>query len=550
MSDLDKLILKYTLKNAVKHGKANPKAVMGKVLGENPKLRSQAKEVLEEIEKTVETVNAWSTNQQANKLRRVWPTAFAEEKKEEEERLKPLKKAGKGIVTRIAPNPNGPPTMGSTRGIVINSEYAKKYEGTFIMRFDDTDPATKAPIKDAYKWYVEDAEWLGCKPDKVVIVSEHLPQYYEYAEKMIKEGHCYICECTGPEFKKLKDKKKPCPHRNKSPKENMTGWKKMLDGRYKEGEAVLRVKTDIEHPDPALRDWVAFRILEAEHPHMGKKFRVWPMLDFEGAIEDHLQGVTHIIRGKDLRDSTLRQKFLYEYLGWEYPVTYYWGRVAMHGFGKISTSGISEGIGKGEYSDWDDPRLPTLKALKRRGFNAEAIREFWIDLGLTEKDISASMKNLEAFNKKFVEQGNRYFFVHEPKEITVKEIPLTRVALKKHPDKPDRGIKKYEFEGEQKFLVPSKDLSDEFRLKDAFNIKKQGEEYVYAGKELRNNPKIQWVTPESIDVQVIMPDATKLEGKAERYLEEAKEGQLVQFERFGFLKLDSKEPMTLYYTQP
>ncbi|MCD4740434.1 glutamate--tRNA ligase [archaeon] len=544
----DELILKHVLKNAIQYGKANPKAILGSILGEQPELRPKAKELLPQVEETCQLIETWSENQKVNKIRRIWPDAFVKKEKIQSSTLKELKNIKETIIVRIAPNPNGPATMGSARGIIINAEYAKRHKGTFIMRFDDTDPATKAPVKDAYQWYQEDAEWLGCKPDQVVIVSEHLPQYYKYAEQLIKAGHCYVCFCSAGEFKALKDQAKPCPHRDSKPTKNMEDWEKMLDGTYKEGEAVLRVKTNIQHPDPALRDWVAFRILEAKHPHVGKKYRVWPMLDFEGAIEDHLQNMTHIIRGKDLTDSTHRQKFLYDYLGWEYPTTSYWGRVAMHGFGKISTSKISEGIKNGEYTGWDDPRLPTIRALKRRGFQPKAIRDFWLSLGLTEKDISASMKNLEAFNKKIIEKGNRYYFVPEPIEITVKNIPPTRLALKRHPDNPKAGVKRYEFEGEQKFLIPKKDVSNSFRLKDAFNIKKQGENYVYDGKELKPNPKIQWVT-DSINVKIMMPDANTLEGKAEKYLEETKIDEIIQFERFGFVRIDSKQPLTAYYTQ-
>ncbi|MCD6414982.1 MAG: glutamate--tRNA ligase [Candidatus Diapherotrites archaeon] len=550
MPELDELVLKHVLKNAIQYGKANPGVVLGKILGENPELRPRAREVMTEVKKTITLVDSWSENQKVNKIRRIWPDAFVKKEKKLEGKLKPLKGAEKGkVVLRIAPNPNGPATMGSTRGIVINAEYAKKYDGTFIMRFDDTDPATKSPVKEAYKWYVEDAEWLGCKPDKVVIVSEHLPQYYEYAEKLIREGHCYVCFCSSEEFKKLKDRKMPCPHRDKTPEENLKDWKKMLDGTYKEGEAVLRVKTDMAHKDPAIRDWVAFRILEATHPHVGNKYRVWPMLDFEGALEDHFQGVTHIIRGKDLADSTRRQKYIYDYLGWEYPITYYWGRVAMQGFGRISTSKMSDEIKEGKYTGWDDPRLPTIRALRRRGFQPKAIREFWLDFGLTEKDIRASMKNLEAFNRRLVEEGNRYFFTPEPVRITVKNIPPTRVAVKRHPSKPKRGVKRYEFNGTSEFFVPKRDLSDFFRLKDAFNIRKvDSHTYEYAGKDLIKCPKIQWVdASNSLDLKVIMPDFSKTTGKAERYLDETKVGDVIQLERFGFVRIDSKKPYAAYY---
>ena len=127
------------------------------------------------------------------------------------------------------------------------------------------------------------------------------------------------------------------------------------------------------------------------------------MLDFESAIEDHELGVTHIIRGKDLRDSERRQEFLYNYMSWTYPFTLHWGRISIHEFGKFSTSKLRSEIDKGLYSGWDDPRLPTLRALRRRGFAPEAIRLFVLKLGINESDISVSLENLPCRERKLVD---------------------------------------------------------------------------------------------------------------------------------------------------
>ena len=155
----------------------------------------------------------------------------------------------------------------------------------------------------------------------------------------------------------------------------------MNDGKINQGDAVVRVKTDLDLPNPALRDWPALRIQHAPHPMVGKLYKVWPLLDFQSAVEDHLQGVTHIVRGKDLMDSTRKQTLLYEHFGWKYPETLYWGRVKVHEFGGFSTSGMREDINQGKFDGWDDSRLPTISALRRRGFQSQAIREFWLDLG-------------------------------------------------------------------------------------------------------------------------------------------------------------------------
>jgi len=527
---MNSLILKHVLKNSLEHGKAQVKSVVSKVLGEDPKLRKNVKKVVEEISTTINTVDAWPENKKKKELLKLWPNAF--EKKEEKEKCLPELK-GKNKVFRFAPNPNGAATLGSSRGIVINGEYAKKNKGIFICRFDDTDPGTKRPLLDAYEWYVEDITWLGYKPDKVVILSDRLDIYYKRAAELIDKGVCYVCSCKAEKFQKLKAKAKPCPHRGQDKAKTKQLWEKMLSGKMEHGDAVLKIKTDLKNPNPAVRDWTCFRIIKIPHPLTGEKYCVWPLLDFAGAIEDHEQKVTNIIRGKDLRDSTTRQKYLYDYMGWTYPVTNYWGRVAVHEFGKLSTSGINKRIKQGEFFSWDDPRVPSIRALRRRGFKPEALREFWFSFGLSEKDVSASMRSLEAVNKKYIEESDRYYFVPNPKKIVVKNIPELDVKLKKHPEKP--GIRaKYKFKGENTFYVPEIPKK-EFRLKGAFNVK-AGK---YSGRDLKPGEKLQWVDANNcVDVEVMMPDASIIKGKAEKGVKKLKKGTVVQFERFGFVRID------------
>ncbi len=259
---------------------------------------------------------------------------------------------------------------------------------------------------------------LGVVPDQVVCASDRFPIYYDYARKLIEMGKAYVCFCKGEDFKRLKDSKKACPHRDTDPEENLMHWEKMLAGEYEDQQAVLRIKTDIEHKDPALRDWGgAFRIRKMSHPRpeIGNKYIVWPpLLDFAGAIEDHELGMTHIIRGgKDLIDSEKRQTYIYKYFGWTYPRTTHWGgRVKIHEFGKFSTSTLRKAIESGEYSGWDDPRLPTIRAIRRRGIRAEALKKFMIEMGVGMTDVSISMESLYAENRKIVDPvANRYFFV-------------------------------------------------------------------------------------------------------------------------------------------
>jgi glutamyl-tRNA synthetase len=238
-------------------------------MGACPHLRAQAKAVNPLIQEILSEIAKETPEQWLARLEELAPELIEElsTKKEPDKGLKPLDVAeGDTVVMRFAPNPNGPPTLGSTRGIVVNSEYVKKYGGKFIIRFDDTDPQTKRPMLEAYDWYLEDCEWLDAKPDEVVIASDRVPMYYDYARKLMEMGHAYVCFCEGGDFKKFKDAKEPCPHRDQNPDTNLEYWNKMISGEYEEKTAVLRIKTDITHKDPALRDFGAFRIVKTAHP--------------------------------------------------------------------------------------------------------------------------------------------------------------------------------------------------------------------------------------------------------------------------------------------
>ncbi|HEX2021280.1 MAG TPA: glutamate--tRNA ligase, partial [Candidatus Thermoplasmatota archaeon] len=458
------LARKYALENAVKHGgKATPGAVVGKVMAEAAALRERAKEIPPLVNAVVAEVNAMPPEAQKEAFAAVEGSLVKRAKKEQEGPLKALPNAVKGkVVLRLAPNPSGPPHFGHGRGMVITSEYKRMYDGKFILRFDDTDTTVKPPWMPAYDMFQETVEWLtGEKPDRVIYASDHMETYVHWARELIRVGGAYVCECEGDAFRALKEKGEPCPHRGADSVLNETKFARMVDGGYRRGEAVLRVKTQIDHKDPAMRDWVAFRIAEEPHPRLaalGKpQHRAWPLLDFQSAIDDHLEGVTHIIRGKDLRDSTGKQQFLYQHLGWTYPETMYWGRVSVHEFGKFSKSILNKAIEAGEFTGWDDPRLPTFPALRRRGFTPEGIRSFWLSFGITEKDIAASTVTLEAENKKVLEpSANRYFFVARPRHLTIAGADVLDAHAPLHPDRPERGARHIRVKG--RVLVAAEDL--------------------------------------------------------------------------------------------
>ena len=556
MEELRELIEKYALQNAVKYNAApNAGAVMGKLMGERPELRSRAKEVSPLVAEVLAEVEKTSPEEWKRRLEEIAPELLVQlsEKKEPDKGLPNLDGAEKGVVMRFAPNPNGPPTLGSARGIIVNSEYVKKYGGKFIIRFDDTDPVKKRPMPEAYGWYLEDCQWLAAKPDQVIVASERIEQYYPIAEELIRRGGAYVCRCPQAAFKEHKEKGIECIDRAQSIEENLDLWQKMLDGSLKEGEAVLRVKTDMHHKDPAIRDWPAFRIVTAPHPLVGDRYRVWPLLDFESAVEDHLLGTTHIIRGKDLADSGSRQRYLYSYLGWEYPRVIHWGRVKIHQFGSFSTSKLRKAIEAGEYSGWDDPRVPTVRAMRCRGIRPEALRKFMIDLGVGETDISLSMDSIYAENRKLVDpEANRRFFVWEPVALEIEGDvpPLARAPL--HPTD-DRGFR--EIPAGNRLFICRSDLEgfrvgDNIRLKDLCNVQITSLEPARArflGKDMGKRTKIiHWAPADGVRVQVMKPDGMD-EGLGETGIAEEL-GKIVQFERYGFVRINKLgEPIVAYF---
>jgi glutamyl-tRNA synthetase len=560
MAEIRELIEKYALQNAVKYeATPNAGAVMGKLMGEHPELRSRAKEISPEVKAVLSEVAAMNPDEWRSRLEKIAPELVAQlsEHKEPAKGLPSLEGAEGGVVMRFAPNPNGPPTLGSARGIIINAEYVKKYGGKFLIRFDDTDPVKKRPMPEAYGWYLEDCAWLGAVPDEVIIASERLPLYYEVAEELIRRGGAYVCQCAKEVFKEYKDKAIPCPHRDQTRHTNMDLWKMMLCGDLQEGQAVLRVKTDMYHKDPAIRDWPAARIVTASHPHVGDKYRVWPLLDFESAIEDHILGTTHILRGKDLADSESRQKYLYSHMGWTYPRVVHWGRIKIHQFGSFSTSKLKAAIATGQYTGWDDPRVPTVRAMRCRGIQSEALRKFMIELGVGETDISISMDTIYAESRKLIDsQANRYFFVWDPIELEIDgDVPkIAKAPL--HPTI-DRGFR--EIPAGNKVFVCRSDLEalmpgGLLRLKDFCTVRLMSKEpakaklaYVDPDQAKKDRFRIiHWAPRDALPVKVMKPDGID-EGVGEAGI--ARElGKVVQFERYGFVRINRLgEPIVAYF---
>ena len=536
MTDLDELIKKYVLINATEHsGTAQAKSVLGKLLADKPDLRSQVLDLRFRIDEAIKEINSWSLDKQKNQLSQLG--GYQPVKKLEKKTLPELDYSSRFVV-RFAPNPDGALHMGNARPAILNDEYKKKYKGKFILRFDDTDPKVKIPEKKFYKWIKNDLKWLKIKWDKEIIASKRLSIYYKYATELIKMGHAYVCTCDTAKWRALRDRGRACSCRSEDPRANMRKWKKMLASNgYKEGEAVLRVKTELDAKNPAVRDWAGFRIVDnPQHPLVKKK--VWPLYNFASAIDDHLLGITHIMRGQEHSTNEVKQSYIYEYFKWEYPAVVTLGRFSLSDM-MLSKSRIREGIANGSYGGWDDSRLGTLMALRRRGFQPEALRQIIVDIGPKPSDITISLENLSAYNRKVVDKiANRYFFIADPKQIEVKGLTIKKVKIPLHPER-KKGFRTFSL-GKYSYI----DVDDfdkykglEVRLKDLCNIK-LGSVSKFEGTSLRPLPKVQWVpASKCIEVRVITP-GKEIKGYGEPSIIKAKPGSVVQFERFGFVCIE------------
>ena len=541
MNDLEEIVYKHALLNAAKHkGSANPGAVIGSIMSQEAELRSRAKEVSSIAGKIVAQVNNLTADELASEIEK-YDVEVKEKKTKKEVGLQELPGTHENIVMRFAPNPSGPLHVGHARAAVPNAEYVKRHDGKLILRIEDTDP--KRVYEPAYEMIPEDLEWLGIKADEIIYQSDRFETYYDYAKQLIEKGAAYMCTCDGATFKELKDNCKPCPCRDNSVEENLELWEKFPEMDV--GEAVLRVKTDIEHKNPAIRDWVAMRIVKESHPRLGDKYSIYPMMNFSVAVDDHLLGLTHVLRGKDHLANTEKQKYLYEHMGWEMPEFIHYGRLKMEDIA-LSTSKAMEGIEKGEYSGWDDPRLGTLKALARRGIDPRTIYSLITEIGVKSSDSAISWKKIHGLNRNYIEPiANRYFFVENPVEITVDGYDDGEVTIERplHADHTDRGNRKLLFDGTA--YLAKEDINDGIvRLMDAVNADISGDNISYNSTSFEDARSqkakiIQWVpVKENVPVKIVMPDGSVKKVLGEIDIKDLKVGDMVQFERVGFARLD------------
>lgn len=549
----------YALQNAVQFdGKANVKAVTGKVIAVLRKNGFPPKEIIPVVDSVVTKINRLSLEGQIAKLEKLAPGLLQKEKKERDFTLPELPGAEHGkVVTRFPPEPNGYLHIGHAKAAIVDHEYARMYDGKFILRFDDTNPENaQLEFYDAQK---EDLQWLGVEWDEEYNTSDHLEKHYKLAEQLINQGDAYICMCPPEVVKQGRFHGKECNCRHASCGENIDTWRDMTTSSSIEG-AILRLKGDMTCANTAMRDPTLFRIIDTPHPLHGDKYLVWPTYDFAGAVEDSLSGVTHPFRTKEyeLRDECYFR--LLELLNLRKPRLIEFSRLSIEGM-PVSKRKIKPLIEQGLVSGYDDIRLPTLRGLKKRGILPETIKQFVLSQGISKVESTATFSLVESFNRKLVDlTAKRYFFVQDPVKLVVENAPAIKKTIRLHPT--DEKLGSRIIKTGKTFFVPNVDMKkinvgDVFRLKDLYNVKikekNKGILAEYVGEELiPDSAKIQWTTDTFIEMNVFVPhllfengkynpsSLEEVNGFAEEAVSNLKTDEIIQFERFGFVRIENK----------
>ena len=556
--DLRKAIRGIALQNASEHeGKTRNETVISKILGSRPDLRSKTKEIIPIISEVVTEINRLSLAEQKSELESNFPELLATKPKQERVGLPPLEGAENGkVVTRFPPEPNGYPHIGHAKAAIIDEEYAKMYNGKLILRFDDTNPENER--LEYYAAIKVGLDWLGVKYDRVKNTSDDIELIYKKGMQMIESNHAYVCTCNQETISKNRRVMKPCKCRSGDLEQNTKRWHSMFE-KYNPGEAIVRFRGNMTSENTVMRDPALFRIIEGNHPLLMNKYRVWPNYDFAVAIEDSIDGVTHAFRTKEYE---LRNELYYailDRLQMRKPKMLEFSRLEFEGM-PVSKRILKPLVEEGRVSGYDDPRLPTLEAMRRRGIVPEAIRKFVLSLGFTKSDTLAPFDTLESFNRKMIDATSiRLFMVTEPVKLVVKNNKVTYVELTNHPQK-DIGKRKVEVDGV--FYVSGNDVKDlkvgdQLRLIELYNVKitKIGSdiEAEYSGDDFKAElPKIQWITQKSsTKINILIPKTLfvnekfnensleTLQSFTEKYYLELNEGAEIQFVRFGYCRKDS-----------
>lgn len=501
---------------------------------------------------------------------------------------------GGKVYTRFPPEPNGYLHIGHAKSICLNFSTAQKYKGKCNLRYDDTNP-----IKEDTEYVDsidEDVRWLGFQWDERLFASDYFDKMYDCAVQLIEKGKAFVCDLTPEEIKAhrgtLKEPGKESPYRNRTVEENLELFENMKKGMYKDGEKVLRAKIDMNSPNINMRDPVIYRIAHTEHHNTGDKWCIYPMYDFAHPLEDAIEGITHSICTLEFEDHRPLYDWVLESLEWENPPKQIeFARL------NLTNTVMSKRYLKALVDDkivdgWDDPRMPTIVGLRRRGYTPEAIRDFCDRIGVAKANSVVDIALLEhCIRDNLKEKTESRMVVLNPLKVVITNYPKDKseiCEIENNKENPSLGSRKVSFsrelyvEREDFMEVPIKKYfrlfpGNEVRFKGAYFIKceevikdKEGnvtelrctydpETKSGSGTETRKvKGTIHWVdaktaipvkvrnfeylmTEDEKGDNIINPESMKeFNGFVEESFKDIEEDTRLQFFRHGYYIMDSK----------
>lgn len=355
------------------------------------------------------------------------------------------------VVTRFPPEPNGYLHIGHAKSICLNFKMAGKYNGKCNLRFDDSNPAKEKQI------YIDSIQstvsWLGFTYEKPLFASDYFDRLYAFAVELIEKGKAYVCSLPADQIRKyrgtLTEPGKNSPFRDRSVEENLGLFTRMKNGEFDEGGHTLRAKIDMASPNINLRDPIIYRVKKASHPRTGDKWCIYPMYDFTHCLSDSIEGITHSLCSLEFEDHRpLYDWFLDELATPCHPQQIEFARMNIN-FTVLSKRKLQRLVEHGHVQGWDDPRLPTLEGMRRRGYTPESIRNFCDIIGVSKKDSRIDMGLLEScLRDDLNEKAPRVMAVLKPLKVTIENYPEDQteaLVAKNHPQKEEMGTRSVTF---------------------------------------------------------------------------------------------------------
>lgn len=568
VEEIEALARKHAIKNAMDYGKADFGSVLSKVVPKAKELEIPMQELKKIVETTVKSVNSLKANELAKEYKQF------EDEFEKSARLKAQESAGPKIkldrkvigevITRFPPEPSGYSHIGQAKQLFLSKALAEHYNGKLFLYFDDTNPKKeKIEFVDALK---EDLDWLGVKFDREYYASDNVEKIYRYTEKLIKDGNAYVCECSQEEIKAKRANGKECTHRQNEIFKNEDFFENMLDGEYAENTAVVRLKLDMKSPNAIMRDPTISRVITTPHYRQGDKYVVWPTYYLNTPILDSINGISDAIRDKDYELSSELYKTVLKMLGLRIPEVHLISRLKIK-YNVTRKRVLRRMIEEKQLSGYDDPRLLTIRALRRRGILPKAIEEFVLRFGISKSESFVDISMLLDENKKFIEPiAKHLFYVEDPIKIRISNLKEKSVKLKLYPD----GNEFRSYDIDDTFYLSKTDEiffknSEVIALKDFAKVKIESiDKNTINAKAVSSDSFdkiIQWVPKNhsanckiTVPGNPLNPDGSfnkeslkESIGSVEAYARQLNQGDIVQFERYGFCILDNKEKLEFIF---